>query len=62
MGLVRRRAGEVVRELVGREGVDVHEKTYLHAPLTTLKEAIEKLDFAVVVGGYGLGTSFHNSA
>ena len=37
--------GEVVRALVGHEGVDVHEKTYLHVPLTTLKEAIERLDY-----------------
>jgi integrase len=37
--------GEVVRALVGHEGVDVHEKTYLHVPLTTLRNAIEKLDF-----------------
>src|SRR5688500_3837876 len=28
--------GEVVRALVGHEGVDVHEKTYLHVPLPTL--------------------------
>jgi integrase len=37
--------GEVVRALVGHEGVDVHEKTYLHVPLTTLKDAVEKLDY-----------------
>jgi site-specific recombinase XerD len=36
--------GEVVRALVGHEGVDIHEKTYLHVALSTLKEAIEKLD------------------
>lgn len=37
---------EVVRALVGHEGVDVHEKTYLHVPLTTLKEAIEKINYS----------------
>jgi integrase len=37
--------GEVVRALVGHEGVDVHEKTYLHVPLTTLQEAIAKINF-----------------
>jgi integrase len=37
--------GEVVRALVGHEGVDVHEKTYLHVLLPTLKEAIEKINF-----------------
>jgi integrase len=45
--------GEVVRALVGHEGVDVHEKTYLHVPLTTLKEAIEKLNFRRYVRGMG---------
>ena len=39
--------GEVVRALVGHEGVDVHEKTYLHVALPTLKEAIERLDFQI---------------
>jgi len=39
--------GEVVRALVGHEGVDVHEKTYLHVPLPILKEAIEKLDYRI---------------
>ena len=38
---------EVVRALVGHEGVDVHEKTYLHVPLTTLKDAIEKINYLV---------------
>jgi integrase len=38
---------EVVRALVGHEGVDVHEKTYLHVPLTTLREAIEQINFLV---------------
>lgn len=39
--------GEVVRALVGHEGVDVHEKTYLHVALPTLKKAIEKLDYQI---------------
>ena len=30
---------------MGHEGVDVHEKTYVHVPLPTLKEAVETLDF-----------------
>ena len=41
--------GEVVRALVGHEGVDVHEKTYLHVPLMTLQEAIEKINYTFFI-------------